>query len=365
MGVKHLMDLIKEYAPGAIKEYDALEQLVGRTVAIDASLYIYQSLINIRHMGAQLTDADGNTTSHLSGLFYRSVRLITHNIKPIFVFDGKPPDMKSEELQKRKERREEAEAKLTAAIEAGNQEDIDKFSRRTVYLEPTQVLECQKMLTLMGIPWINAPSEAEAECAALAATRIVDATATEDMDALAFNSPILIRHLSTSANSSDKIIEINLAEVLAETGLSRESFIDLCILCGCDYCDHIKGIGYKKSYELIKKYNNLETIIQNLNSEKYPLPEHFDFVRARKLFFEHPVTTDFKPSWKLPKKPELLQFMVEEKGFSQSRIENAIEKIKKAKQGGQQTRMDSFFAAAPKSKTTQVPPPSTKKSNKK
>ena len=114
------MDLIRTYAPSAIKEYDSIEQFVGRTVAIDASLSLYQALANVRHMGSQLTDSEGNTTSHLFGLFYRSVRLIANNIKPVYVFDGKPPQLKSEELHKRKEKREEAELKLLFLFENEN-----------------------------------------------------------------------------------------------------------------------------------------------------------------------------------------------------------------------------------------------------
>lgn len=136
---------------------------------------LYQFLIAVRSEGAQLTSVDGETTSHLMGTFYRTIRLVENGIKPVYVFDGKPPDMKSGELAKRAERREEAQKALDKANEAGNQADIDKFNRRLVKVTKEHAAEAKQLLTLMGIPYIDAPCEAEAQCAAMVSETIMTA----------------------------------------------------------------------------------------------------------------------------------------------------------------------------------------------
>ena len=367
------MKWIEKFAPDAIRNVP-IEQLLGRTIAIDASMQIYQFLVAIRHMGNSLVDADGNTTSHLSGLLSRTLYFIQAGIRPVYVFDGKPPEMKSGELQKRAERRQEAEKSLEEAIEKGDQEEIDRFTRRTVKLDPQHVEECKKLLTLMGIPFVQAPCEAEAECAALCRARIVDATATEDMDALAHATPILLRHLThkkKKADDDDSVIEINFSKVLEDSGLNREQFVDFCILCGCDYCDSIKNIGSTRAYELIQQYGSIEEILKNIDQTKYPVPEDFDYVSARELFFNHEVDTNYtKFTIKKPDEEGLKQFLVEEKGFSPSRVDQTILKLSKNKSGGQQKRMDSYFSAFTvkkagksdeKSKPGKKPPTKSKK----
>lgn len=128
---------------------------------------LYQFLIAVRSEGAQLTSVDGETTSHLMGTFYRTIRLIENGIKPVYVFDGKPPQMKSGELTKRSERREEAQKQLEKATEAGEVADMDKFNRRLVKVTKQHAEEAKHLLGLMGVPYIDAPCEAEAQCAAM------------------------------------------------------------------------------------------------------------------------------------------------------------------------------------------------------
>jgi flap endonuclease-1 len=346
MGVKNLMKFLEKHAPSSLHR-TTIENLFGRIIAIDASMQIYQFLVSVRHMGGQLTDAEGNSTSHLQGLLSRSVHFIQNGIRPIYVFDGKPPEMKSAELAKREERREEAEKSLQSAIEAGNEEEIDRFSRRTVRLDPAHVAECQRLLTLMGIPFVQAPCEAEAECAALCRAGKAYATATEDMDALAHATPLLLRHLSYSAGAGKDVISIEHAAVLAETGLTQAQFVDFCILCGCDYCDTIRGIGPTHAFELIRKHGSIEAVVAALDGTKYTLPEHFDFQSARELFFSHDVTLDVDLQWKRPDAEGLIEFLVNEKGFSQARVENVCKNLNKAKDNKTQMRMDSFFTAIP------------------
>ena len=165
--------------------------------------------------------------------------MLEAGIKPIYVFDGKAPELKAGELEKRKEKREEADRKLKEAQEVENVKEINKFSKRLVRVTRQHNEECKKLLTLMGVAIINAPSEAEAQCAELCKEGLVYGVATEDMDGLTFGTHRLIRHLSSG--NTEKVKEYALDKVLEGLGLNQSQFIDLCILMGCDYCDSIKG----------------------------------------------------------------------------------------------------------------------------
>jgi len=344
MGIQGLTKLLGDHAPSSIKENE-IKNYFGRKVAIDASMCIYQFLIAVRQEGQVLTNEAGETTSHLMGLFYRTIRMVDNGIKPVYVFDGKPPDMKSGELAKRKERREVAEKELAKAEEAEDTENMEKFSKRLVRVTSQHNDECKVLLKLMGIPYVSAPCEAEAQCSALVKAGKVYATGTEDMDALTFGSNVLLRHLTFSEARKMPIKEFHLDRVLTELGLSQDEFIDLCILLGCDYCDSIKGIGPKRAIELIKQHRSIEKIIKNIDTNKYTIPEDWPYERARELFQTPEVTPgeDVDLKWTEPDEEALIKYMCEDKGFSEDRIRNGIKKLSKARQGSTQGRLDGFF----------------------
>lgn len=195
---------------------------VGRKIAIDASMCLYQFLIAVRSEGVQLTSVDGETTSHLMGMFYRTIRLLENGIKPVYVFDGKPPDLKTGELAKRAEKREEAQKALEKATEAGDAADMDKFNRRLVRVTKHHNEEAKELLKLMGVPYIEAPCEAEAQCAALVRSGKVYATATEDMDALTFGTNILLRHLTFSEARKMPVQEFFYDKLLSGLEFTKE-----------------------------------------------------------------------------------------------------------------------------------------------
>jgi len=198
---------------------------------------------------------------------------------------------------------------------------------------------------LLGVPVIEAPTEAEAQCASLAKHGHVYATGSEDMDSLTFHTPILLRHLTFSEARKMPIKEIYLEKALEDLKLTMDQFIDLCILLGCDYCDSIKGIGPVKAFDFISKYGSMEEVIKHLDLKKYPLPENFDYVRVRKLFKEpdvlDPTTIDLK--WEAPNEVELIKFLVTEKGFSEERVKGGIEKLKKSRKTSVQDRLTSYY----------------------
>ncbi|XP_015919660.1 flap endonuclease 1 isoform X2 [Parasteatoda tepidariorum] len=349
MGIQGLAKLIADCAPTSMKENE-IKNYFGRKIAVDASMSIYQFLIAVRQEANMLTNSEGETTSHLVGLFYRTIRMVDNGIKPVYVFDGKPPQMKSSELEKRQERREEAQKNLEKAEEEGVAEDINKFTRRLVKVTRQHNDECKELLRLMGIPYVEAPCEAEAQCAALVKAGKVYATATEDMDALTFGSNVLLRHMTFSEARKMPIKEFHLNHILEETGLNHDEFIDLCILLGCDYCESIKGIGPKKAYEYIKNYRCIEKIIEKLDSKKYKIPEDWYYKEARELFKKPEVTDgeNVELKWNDPDEEGLIKFLCGEKNFSEDRVKNGVKKLMKGRHGSTQGRLDSFFTVIPK-----------------
>lgn len=310
---------------------------------------LYQFLIAVRAEGAQLTDSNGETTSHLMGTFYRTIRLLENGIKPVYVFDGKPPDMKSGELTKRAERREEAQKALAKAQEAGDQAEMDKMNRRLVKVTKEHNQEAKDLLKLMGVPYIDAASEAEAQCSAMVKAGKVFGVATEDMDALTFGANILLRHMTFSEARKMPVQEIHYEKVLKGLELEPDEFIDLCILMGCDYCDTIRGIGPKRAFELIKKHKSIEEIVKNIDTKKYELPENWNYERARELFKEPEITPvdTIELKWTQPDEDGLVKFLCGDKQFNEDRVRSGAQKIQKSLKTATQGRLDSFFKVLP------------------
>lgn len=350
MGIHGLSKLIGDNAPHAMKE-GKIENYLGYKVAIDASMAIYQFLIAVRQTGGegQLTNESGEVTSHLMGMLFRTINMMEAGLKPVFVFDGKPPTMKGGQLAKRKERQQAAEAELAKLQETGGSaEDIERQQKRVVRATREQSEEVKRLLILMGVPVVDAPCEAEATCAALNKAGLVYATGTEDMDALTFGTPIMLRHLNSSQKQKLPIVEIKLDRALHDLDISMEQFIDVCILCGCDYVDSIKGIGHVTALKLIREHGSMEGVIAALEKKKTPLPEPFPFEEARRLFREpeviDPDTVQLK--WTDPDVPGLLKYLVEEKQFGEERIQNAIKRLQACKGKNSQNRLESFFGPA-------------------
>lgn len=351
------MNLIKECAPGSVKE-TSMKAYFGRKVAIDASMCLYQFLIAVRQDGQNLANEDGEITSHLNGIFYRTMRMLDAGIKPLYVFDGKPPEMKqSNELKKRAERRQDAAEELRQAQEEDNQEEIDKLQRRLVRVTKEQNQEVQKLLTLMGIPWIEAVCEAEATCAELAKKGLVYGVGTEDMDALTFGATKLIRNLTVSEARKLPVFEIDFKKLLEELQMTHEEFVDLCIMLGCDYTTTIRGIGPKTSVELISKHRSIEKVLENIDTKKHPIPEDFRPDAAADLFLNAEVTdvTDLVFDWKKPDEEGLVQFLVTEKGFNLERVQNGITRLLNARKHMTQQRLENWFTVTKSDSTVKNP----------
>mmetsp|Transcript_93122 Transcript_93122/g.164095 ORF Transcript_93122/g.164095 Transcript_93122/m.164095 type:complete len:397 (-) Transcript_93122:61-1251(-) len=350
MGIKGLMKFLQDAAPKSVREVGSPQAYTGRVIAIDASMCLYQFLIMIRenHSGSyqNLTNEDGQVTSHIIGMLTRTIRLMENGIKPVYVFDGKPPEMKLAELEARRAKREEANANLQAAIEAGDQEGILKSSKATVKVTKEQNEQVKRLLDLMGLPVINAPSEAEATCAALCRDGKVHAAATEDADCLTFGTKVLIRNLMAAESQKKQILEVSLERALEQLNINMDQFIDFCILSGCDYCDTLKGVGPSTAIRLLMQHGSLEKVLENLDADK--VPKNFKYQTARDLFRECEAvdTASVQFEFKEPDFDGLSKFLVEENSFSKERVDRFVERLKNAKTKTKQRPLDSFFGRA-------------------
>ncbi|KIM43031.1 hypothetical protein M413DRAFT_443842 [Hebeloma cylindrosporum] len=396
MGIKGLTALLSQHAPNAIKEHD-IKTLFGRKVAIDASMSIYQFLIAVRQKDGEMLQNDaGETTSHLMGFFYRTIRIVENGIKPAYIFDGKPPEMKKGVLSKRFEKREEAKAEGEEAKETGTAEDLDRFSRRTVKVTREHNEECRRLLKLMGIPVVIAPSEAEAQCAELARGGKVYAAGSEDMDTLTFSAPILFRHLTFSEAKKQPISEINLQAALdgLEMDMSKsESKKAAAAAAAADSEDEevaseaeepaptsdieMPDVEEDDDEEKEAKPASEETPKKKKATGKakagpskgkgkgkgkggVSVPDEWHWEDAKKIFEKPDVlpADEIELEWKNPDVEGLVQFLVTEKGFNEERVRKGAEKLQKYLNSKQQGRLDGFFTVKPKDK---APPAKGKK----
>ncbi|CAD26252.1 STRUCTURE-SPECIFIC ENDONUCLEASE OF THE XPG/RAD2 FAMILY [Encephalitozoon cuniculi GB-M1] len=341
MGIKQLSKLLRENSKRGIRERP-LVYYSSKKVAIDASMSMYQFLIAVRSGGATLGNED-SPTSHLVGFFYRTIRMVELGITPVYVFDGVPPEIKMKELEKRKERRAAADREYREASEVGDKELMEMYDKRKTKVTGVHVDECKRLLGLMGIPFETAPSEAEAYCALLCKKKAVYGVATEDMDALTFGSPVVLRNFNGTQSKRLPVMEHNLPQILEDLSLDHSEFIDLCILLGCDYCSTLKGIGPKKALGLIKKHRSIGNILKN---EDLEVPGDWRYSDAQKIFgslAEIGEIRDFNISWDSIDRNGIVNFLVEEKGFDLERVNKGIDKLINSRKKGTQGRLDCFI----------------------
>ncbi|MCI6994541.1 MAG: flap endonuclease-1 [Methanobrevibacter sp.] len=327
MGVK-LKDIIE---PESI----SFKDLEGRTVSIDAFNTLFQFLSTIRQRdGRPLTDENGNITSHLSGILYRNSSMVEKGIKPIYIFDGKAPELKSETQAKRREVRDEAEKIYKDALAKGDTEKARKYAMRSSKLSPEIIESSKKLLTLMGIPYVDAKGEGEAQAAYLVQNGDAYAVASQDYDCLLFGAKRVVRNLAVNSNLGN-LEYYQLDKVLRELDTTREELIDMGILIGTDFCAGLKGVGAKTALKLAHKGQLKEKIAELQKESTHDLDE------VREIFLNHNVNTDYKIKWEKPKKDKIIEFLCYEHGFSEDRVSKASDKLKNLTSS--QGSLDAWF----------------------
>lgn len=307
----------------------SFDDLKNKVIAIDAFNALYQFLSSIRQRdGTPLMDSEGRVTSHLQGLFTRTLNLMEKKIKLVYVFDGKSPELKLREKQEREKRKLIAKEKYIAALEKEDVEGMYKYSKGTGRLDEEMVKESKELLTALGLPVVQAPSEAEGQAAFMCRDKDVYAVGSQDFDSLLFGAPRLIMNLTLSAKRrlpGGKIIIIQpqmleLKNVLKDLEINQEQLIALGILAGTDFnVGGVKGIGPKKALKLVKENKKVEDIFKNLNVD-------FNWKKVFDIFESIDVTRDYKLKWDNINIEKIKKILVDKHDFSGERVDNLIRK---------------------------------------
>ncbi|MHA1298683.1 MAG: flap endonuclease-1 [Candidatus Helarchaeota archaeon] len=341
MGITNLGKIIKS-------QKILMKDLSKKKVAVDANNILYQFLARIRQQdGTPLKDSQGRITSHLSGLFFRTINLLENQVEPVYIFDGKPTSLKTKVIEKRREKREEAKKEWKTALERGDIVAARKFAQAAISLKKDMITESKKLLDAMGIPYIQAPSEGEAQASHLALKGDVWGSVSQDWDSLLFGTPRLIRNLTITGKrripGTNKTIEINIElvkteQALKELSITREQLIDIGILIGTDFNEGISGIGPKKALKYILEKKNIEGIIK-----EGKIKIDFPYQEIREIFLHPDVIDNYTIKFKNFDEQRILNFLCDEHSFSESRVKTALKRLKKARDQKKQKSLDKWF----------------------
>ncbi len=322
-----------------------VRELAGEVLAVDAFNTIYQFLSIIRQRdGTPLLDSKGEITSHLSGFLYRTVNLVEAGVKPVFVFDGNPPSFKSDVLEERARVREEAGRLWEEALATGRMEDAFKYAQAASTLDSSIVEGAKRLLELMGMPVVQAPSEGEAQAAFMVMQGDASAAASQDYDSLLFGAPRVARNLAVSGKRKlpgkkvyvdvkPQIVELETS--LTRLNITRSQLVDISILVGTDYNQGIPRVGPKTALKLIQEKGDLEAV---LAWKGWEIP---NFQEIRDFFLHPPVTQEYQVKWSEPDREGIIEFLCQTHDFSEDRVSRAVEKLSQSqKKMGQSTLAD-------------------------
>lgn len=327
-----------------------LSDLSNKIIAVDAFNTIHQFLATIRgSTGELLANSHGEITSHLSGLFYRNINLLAEGIKLVYVFDGVSSPLKTNEIQRRHQIKEIATEKYEKALVQGKLEEARKYSQATSVLTNKMIEESKRLLSLLGIPTIQAPSEGEATAANLTNTDLVHICASQDYDSILFGARRLVRNITISGKRKvpnrnayiDVPLEIfHLEDILDQTKLTNEQLVDVGILIGTDYnSGGIPGIGPKTALKLIQKHSKLE----NIDQLQEPL-SNVPYEEIRELFLKPKVAnvTSNDIKFEAVDYDNLVEFLCTEKNFSSDRVNSALQKVQNSDKNKNQS-LEKWF----------------------
>jgi flap endonuclease-1 len=332
-----------------IKKLLTLNDLRGKRLAVDANNYLYQFLSLIRTRdGTPLKDSKGNITSHLAGLMFRSTRLIRDfNIDLVFVFDGQPPVLKEEEIRKRHKQREKAFHEWQQALKTHDYAKAFSKAVMTSRLTQSMIEDAKKLLMFLGIPYVQAPSEAEAQAAYMAMQGDVWAASSKDYDSVLFGAPKLVRFLTIHGKeylpSKGKARPlkpelITLHDFLSHHGITHSQLVDLAILVGTDFNRGIKGVGPKTALKLVKEYGRIENLPSKFLSKISP-----QYESVREVYLNPKTTDDYKLNYGSLREEELFSFLCDQRNFARHRVETVVQRMKEVYRLKKQTRLEKWF----------------------
>lgn len=327
-----------------------MSELQGKIICIDAFNTLFQFLTSVRQPdGTPLMDKQGRVTSHISGLFYRNLNLLIEGIKPIYVFDGTPPEQKHKTHEARKERKAEAEYKYERAKKEEDVEAMGKYAKQFTYLSSEMIEESKELLNAMGIPTIDAPGEGEAQAAFLAQSKAF-AVGSQDYDALLFGTPRLIQNLTLARKRktasgyiyiSPEIIELE--KVLNSLQINQDQLICLGILIGTDYNPKgIYGIGPKKALDIVRKLKQPTLIFKSVEERLKTQEDQFDWQEIFELFKKPNVDRDAKIEFIKMDEKKIKNILIS-RDFSEERIINGLKKLEEGKKKVQQSDLKKWF----------------------
>ncbi len=302
----------------------ALDSLDG-AVALDAYNAIYGFLANIRQRdGTPLKDSKGRVTSHLSGLLYRTANLYEAGLKPCYVFDGPPPDLKSATVEERRERKEEAQERYEEAARRGDEAEMLKHAQRATSLDQPQVETSVALLDALNVPWMEAPSEGEAQAAYMCREGDVDTVGSQDYDSLLFGAPVLVRNLTIRGRGGQDLdpVRYDLDDVLDTLDMTREELIEVGVLVGTDYNEGVHGVGPKTALDVVRDGETRERL--EVGDPDCDLDEILE------LYLDPEVTDDYTLEWEEPDTDAVESLLCGEHDFSRDRVRKAVERVEEA-----------------------------------
>jgi len=303
-----------------------LSDLSGQRVAVDVFLNAYQFITSMTGEDGKPLSYKGKPVSHLMGFLDRASIMVSEGIDPVFIFDGKPHNLKRETLDGRKERKVEAVEKWEAAVREGDMAAAKKLGPQTAEYNREMVAETKRLFDCMGLTWLEAPMEAEGASAVRCKRGEVGAVASQDWDTLLYGSPVMVRNLTAHGTRKfGRVMQaerIVLSEMLGELGITHEQLVDLGIMIGTDFHPGFKGIGPKTGLKLIREHGNLEAVAEVKGHE---VPDNISEIRS--LFLEHPVGPDPLPESTKAVEEDMRGFLQDERGFSEQRMRRALDRL--------------------------------------
>lgn len=341
-----------------VKQRIEIEELANKRVAIDAYNTIYQFISIIRQPdGTPLVDSKNRVTSHLSGLFYRTINLIEKGVVPIYVFDGIPPSLKKRTLEARMSKRKEAYAEWQIAKEKGLIEEARSHAMASSRINREIVDSAKELLGYMGVSYIQAPSEGEAQAANMVKDGLVYAAASQDYDLFLFGSDVVVRNLTITGKRKlpgkniyidVEVDRIFLKELLKKLSLDRRKLIWLGMLVGTDFNEGIDGVGPKTAFKIVNAHGSLREIEKHVK-EKYEREFDVDPQEVEDIFMKPDVSkidsAEFEEKIRssAPNKEGIIRFMCGEHGFSEDRVSKFADKLLEIKHSAGQKGINSWM----------------------